>query len=136
MNTSFNEIEQIARYSTHQRPPHLSDRFSAFVGQSSDELYTRKPARVDVIIATPATKWSAAGQSVVLYTFARFRKYFTVIEDLAPTLARVYLETGVLPIVAPVRAHFRRHTFEVNPNLVRFIRREGLKLYSRARDDG
>jgi hypothetical protein len=102
-----------------------------FLGHSFDELHRFKPARVDAIIATPATNWRAAGRSVLLHTFARFRKYFTVVEDLSPALARVYLETGVLPIVAPIRTHARGRTFAIDPSLVRNIKHNGLKLYER-----
>jgi hypothetical protein len=129
MEMSFDEIYQVAPYSINQRPPHLSDQLSMFLGHSFDELHTFKPARVDAIIATPATSWMAAGRSVILHTFARFRKYFTIVEDLSPALARVYLETGVLPVVAPIRTHFRRRTFAIDPRLVRNIRNQGLKLY-------
>jgi hypothetical protein len=132
METSFDEIYQIAPYSIDQKPPHLSDRFSTFVGHSFDELHRLKPPRVDAILATPATNWSVEGRSVMLHTFARFRKDFTIIEDLAPALARVYLETGVLPIVAPIRTHPRRRTFAIDPALVRNIRNKGLKLYERS----
>lgn len=124
------EIEEITPYSSRRLPDGLSDRFSTFVHSSFDDLHTHRPARVDVIVATPATRWSADGQSVTLYTFARFRRYFTVIEDLATALAPGYLQSGVLPVVAPIRAHARRRTFEVNPALLRYITKEGLKLYT------
>jgi hypothetical protein len=134
METSFDEIYQSAPFSIHQRPPHLSHRLSTFVGHSFDELQRLKPARVDAILATPATSWSVAARIVTLHTFARFRKDFTIIEDLAPALARVYLETGVLPIVAPIRTHPRRHTLAIDPALARNIRNKGLKLYERGND--
>ena len=131
MLASSDDISEVAAYSAQKRPEALSDKFSTFVSFSSDELHTRKPERVDIIVAVPATRWSAEGQSVTLYTFARFRKYFTVIEDLAPDLARVYLQSGVLPMIAPVRAHLRQRKFAVDPNLLRLIHKQGLTLYWR-----
>ena len=54
-----------------------------------------------------------------------------MIEDLAPDLARVYLQTGVLPLIAPVRAYLRQRKFQLDHNLVRLIHQDGLTLYWR-----
>ena len=97
MTASLDDINEIVPYSVQHRPERLSDTFSGFISLSSDDIQSYDPARIDVIVATPATRWSAAGHSVTLFTFARFRKYFTIIEDLAPSLAHVYLRLFLGP---------------------------------------
>lgn len=131
MTFSADYIEDLAPYSSNSPPPQLSNDYQGFIYSSLDALDTAHPFRVDVIVAIPATKWSAAGHSVVLHTFAKFRKSFTIIEDLAPALAQVYLQTGILPIINPVRAHRRTHIFEIEPRLAKAISGKGLKLYVR-----
>jgi hypothetical protein len=68
----------------------------------ADRLNTRRPERVLGVVALPwprprSDRWTR------LVAFARYRRAYSVIEELADVLAPAVLETGLVPMIVPIR---------------------------------
>jgi|HubBroStandDraft_2_1064218.scaffolds.fasta_scaffold285257_2 hypothetical protein len=126
-------LEQITRFSYLQRrlPHNISGLYTAIIASTGDRLHTLKPSRIDAIIAHPPSrsKWSADGHALILYAFARFRRTYLVINRLSGTLAQVYLEFGVLPVIQPVPTSYAVALKEYAPRIYNNLSRDGLLLY-------
>jgi hypothetical protein len=126
-------IEDITPFSwpLQKLPRELGDAYREFIFQSGDRLFSVQPkSRVDAIVASPIRRWNAEANAITLYTFARFRWAYSLIDALARVLAPVYLEIDVLPVIRPMPTACAPFMPDFNPRMYRAIRHNGLLLYA------
>ena len=73
------------------------------LGLYREEIEQAHISTVKGIVAIPTRpSWRAEQQQVLLYTFGTFSSMYHTIELLATSLAKPYLEFGVLPVIRPI----------------------------------
>jgi hypothetical protein len=73
-----------------------------YLGSYADRLATRPPKRVLAVVALPSLR-TRTDTWTRLLAFGRYLRAYSIIEELAGTLATAVLDTGLVPLIVPIR---------------------------------